>query len=595
MSEFQKAYEYAATHLKGWVDAKFSRLNKQGAPLLGPTLDAGTYYYRIGHDLDSLGLKRSKFEQRVIELTNAGIPEIDSTELQHVALIFHDQLTETLPTRKFVIKHFPGGNAQLEFTEDENVHYSSQYPISTWIDTFKSAKKSWGVMLSHASYDLDAFPDITSINKPDYPEFLDQMIRKAFATHAPNQKTNAVYSYVPASMNPYIIQYLKEKVGHEGALVSDWYDMGSIMGDWDGKGDVIGELGQENSVVGFIEKLDFSHLHAANSAPKEGDKILLLAVSAGVHFIRPVYENMVNPSFWKSFEQTSPEAYNAFENRLNKVVLDGYNAIKEDYNRERSIEDIAKLPLNDKLELLALLIPRLHFFSPKRPEINAIIEAQTMLHSDSEMYQTFNWDNFLYANDLYSRGGVMVTAFRAKVLEHITGFDFPDVPINIVDEEQWLAALMRDTKFRDAYDKIDWKQVNQQIDWDSVRQQTPLYPNPRKPLHDNLIVSAELDTIALGMDNVLTLETPDTLDTVKLDFSFHHKHTFHFTRDGDTVRLFRKGGYGADNPDDSVLLAVLTDVEQIALSSYHASNESYVDTQSLHPGKPYSVADFLKK
>lgn len=429
-------HDSAMNGLRTWMLARTRNLRPSESAFLGPTMDLGTYYNWVGresHDGDKItqregvGQKPASLRASQIELAAIGLKEIVPDELNRVSTLLYQVHTSAHPNYRFVLKHFPGGDERVEFTESQPVHFDKTSPIARFLSAFdpvlKGSNPPWGVMLSHASYDLSQFPSINQMQLPDVPDFVIQALRAANPSLA-NASTQELFSQVPASMNPFVTQYLREIKGYQGLMVSDWYYM--------------------KSATDFAEKIDFSFLTGGTHKPKPDDVKFIMAVTSGMNYMRATLDTS-NPAggFWAAFERQSPAAFADFERRLNTLILSTYDKVRSSSDPNFSLSDIQDMPFADKVRMFSnQMIPTDYKDGPLRTIGLAINET-----------------NAVGQNDLWQHGAVLTMQYRKGIVEQITGQKFPDAPLKPSEELAWFKQLMGDQRFRSVYDSLDWKQL----------------------------------------------------------------------------------------------------------------------------------------
>ena len=290
---------------------------------------------------NGFGFNRQEYEAAMKEVLGAGMPAINPAELQHINELHYDTLRELYPAREMVVKSFPG--LMTETTEKEPLHYDNAAPIADAVRSFDyvltHGKQPWGIMLAHASYNLDGFPGLGSKKPIEVPDMLTNMVRKGL--NLPNSASvKDVFSQVPASLNPVVTQYLRDEKGYKGVLVGDWYNMGAIE-DF------------QDKMRGPLSSL--ANIKDDSSKPGRYDPALFMAVMSGVNYIRPQLANpgIMNERFWTDFAKNAPDAYKVFNDKLNNTILSTYNTLKTSSDPVKTIDDINRLPLKDRFELIS--------------------------------------------------------------------------------------------------------------------------------------------------------------------------------------------------------------------------------------------------
>jgi hypothetical protein len=554
------AMRFAVEGLRRWIEGKTLTISPSSpVALLGPSGDEGVYYWRLESALNGFGFDPTSLGSAITRYSEAGLPPINSTEIQAINSIYYSELSRLLPNRRFVAKHFPGGNDFLEVTEGHQIHYGSEYPIARWINGFRRYSGAWGMMLSHASYDLSSFPNIDQVPPPPIPPFYTELMRQALNLPA-DASPRQIFSQVPASINPFVSHYLRDErgLGYTGMITSDWYNMGSVAMFLQGVERGLERLAQPSLEAqstelarfllsesgfasaereGFIRFLNARTGHNLPLAspnendvalairaytrlgsfydssialedlvvrmrsevhdvltptghrflemmrrqfqdnmtrPNSHDAAFLCAVMTGVQFVRPVYHGIMNRHFWEAFKNNAPEEYGAFEERLNQLILDGYNQLKKPEDPVKELADIAKLPLEARIELLASrAASRAEAHGPGRVGAE---EYQRQLREglagarDPDLYRVFNVDNQMAMNDLWNRTGVMTMVLRTEYVNSQLPPNrrFPLPTFETGEELGWLQNIMRNQEFRRIYDGINWEDVHRRMNWNSI-------------------------------------------------------------------------------------------------------------------------------
>lgn len=462
----QLAVNYASIELRQFLHRKFRRLDgTRTEAILGPVIDEADYY-RLGNDTINLGELHYDSEafintQRDRQLAR-GFPRIIPSEFKHVTDIFYHQIRATLPDRRFVALHFPGGDIHLTATHVKPMHYNNPQDIQRWVNLFRSKTDAWGMMLSHATYDLGAFTDMDKVTPPNIPSFVEHALRRA-AGVSEQASAMELYSRVPASLNPYVMNYLRENLGYKGTTVSDWYNMEGILA--------------------FARRMDFEPLvsKAYQSLPRENqegvrrlfapddyDKVFIAAVAAGVEVFRPstIISNLVRNDFWKVFEEHSPKEYAEFQGRLNELIARKYLRMtgQPDATPQAVAElaqNISKLPFAHKVNLVA---EPANPFAPRESQYFPELSTENRALYD-RLHHTINVDNEVTGNDIWRRKGVATMQFRVAMVRYQAFLDgkgslaqleqkWPSAPVETGQEEQWITRLMEDKEFKTRYDRI---------------------------------------------------------------------------------------------------------------------------------------------
>lgn len=378
-------------------------------------------------------------------LTKRGVPAIDPNEINLINATQYRALVALRPERKLVLKHFPGGDELLEASEVAQIHCGDDKPIASWIDGFDAAIKSstqpWGVMLSHASYNLWNFPGIKSMPEPAVPDFIRRAIGLQFGM-SPKSPLIEIFSLVPASLNPLITTYLRKVKGYRGVIVGDWYNMRSIS-EFCGYTVIHPE---DKDTVKFVQE----------------DTTFLLAVLAGVNYVRPIRNEWLTRQAWAQLRDRHREEYAFFEGQLNSLILQTYNIVKTDKDPIKGIRDIEQLTFKDKVNLVADQAqgPFLQYQDSDEAKLSHAFEQVEKDFPDRDLYSVINRANPVLPNDIWERGCILTMMYRKCFVERLIGLQFPAAPLENESETEWFKQLMLNGKFRQTYDAIDWARVN---------------------------------------------------------------------------------------------------------------------------------------
>ncbi|MBC7465528.1 MAG: hypothetical protein H7256_06005 [Bdellovibrio sp.] len=384
-----------------WLFEKSKSLNDnpENNILYGPNLD-GTYFYRLGESsvTDNYSFGASLKKQRETMLKN-NFPQYQPTEAASIAFINNQARAKAAPKSIRCMKHFPGGNEDTELTEAESVQFFELNLFNKMHEPFISILKTptapTCLMIGHAQYK---------------PQFMKQ---------SPTQNLKSLgtqnFDQLPASLNPGITKYLRDDLKFDGLVVADWFNMGAIKQ--------------------FVKKL--------NSPYASEFVVTYLAVNAGMDFIpMQVSAAKVLQAAARQDAKTKPvpqSILNELNENLNKSVYETLRRI----GAPQSMDFIKNLSLEQKLDIK--LTPSQDPFS---------IEA---ISPDlyKKLYVHHQWA------DIWNRTGVMVLLQRQMALETLLNknekipFTFGR-PTSIKSEVQWFETLMKNEKFRRAYDQIKW-------------------------------------------------------------------------------------------------------------------------------------------
>jgi Glycosyl hydrolase family 3 N terminal domain len=438
--QVREALRAADGDLVKWVKSRPILSPTSPYPINGTSAD-DNYYYRAGglktaNPEEGWGLTPEAFERAKVEVMKAGMPKLNRLELQHINRLHYDAFREQYPDRKLILKAYPGG--PTETTEREPLHFDNKSDISNALHGFDFAfapgKQPWGIMLNHASHNLDAFPGMGT--RPlAVPDILSTVVKKGL--HLPDSASpKEAFSQIPASLNPLITQYLREDMGYKGVIVGDWYNMGAIR----------------KTCAKFIEPLK-SLANINDPVVGEDDVALFMGVMSGVNYIRPQLAHLINQNFWSDFPVKAPDAYKAFNDKLNNVILSTYNTLKTSTDPEKTLDDINKLEFKDKLELItSSTLGGNQQETTDRDE--ARFDRVKASFPDKALFEVINDRNRVIANDVWDRTGIMTMQHRKSVIDHLTGKHYPDAPLKAESELAWLTGLRDNPDFAKAYKAV---------------------------------------------------------------------------------------------------------------------------------------------
>jgi hypothetical protein len=397
---FEEALARANQQLTTYVSNKSKNLTE--STLLGPNFDA-TNFYRVG-DLgtDGFGMSASELARARDQLLKQNFPMMNEDELRLINFTSYGARRRTLPNTHLTVKHFPGGDEMLETTEQHDAHFSDVSSIKRGIGSFDQLIHSRVppelIMVSHATYESAAF----GLN--------DEQAKM------PPAFGGARFAEVPASLNPFIIDYLRDTLGFKGLVIADWYNMGAIRDFLEGHPDI-------------------------RITTNRNVDIAILATIAGVDYItglQPEADLLEADSLIAAAGAKIPPDFVA---RLDASMERIWSKIQHPQDLT-----LAGLSSGEKLMLKSLnphYDKRLYAqFSARHPERSAI-------------YDCF-WRSAVGDNDIWNRTGVMTLIERQLVVEALTHQKYVALPRSIEEESGWFLELMNDKAFRKVYDKIDW-------------------------------------------------------------------------------------------------------------------------------------------
>jgi hypothetical protein len=205
------ALEDGNAQVESWLAERSKQID--GHMVYGPNLD-GTYFYRLGEAPEGEAWAwGKKLVQRRQDLLQQGFPRLNPSELSLINLTNNRARAIGAPNTWRCAKHFPGGDENLELTEDQAMIYTDPEQVRKFEKTFELVLRGENppecMMLGHAQYPAEAFGQKTKVN-------LGPMLGAW------------PFSDVPASLNPGIVKELRQRLGFKGLIIDDWLDMGAV-------------------------------------------------------------------------------------------------------------------------------------------------------------------------------------------------------------------------------------------------------------------------------------------------------------------------------------------------------------------------------
>jgi hypothetical protein len=340
-------------------------------------------------------------------LKRKGFPALDRDELRLVNATSY-AARRRVPNMRLAAKHFPGGDEMLEATERDPVHFGDPSAVKDGVQDFARLIQSGAppelVMMGHASYAHQGFG------------MSDEQAK------LPAAYGDAKFEDVPASLNPAIVDYLRNTLGFRGLVIADWYDMGAIWHFFDSHPTIriTSSLHVDIAIFATLAGIDLiTGLDGGEIAKAES-----LLAAAGDK-VPPDLSAKLEASMQRIWSQKK-------DHRVTydpKVLSDGEKlALKSESGGKGSFDVIAAL-------------------TERHPGRRAL------------------YDEFLAegtsAKDRWNRTGVLTLMQRQLVVEELTHKHFAPLPRGVdtnkfLDETNWFKNLMTDVGFREVYDKIDW-------------------------------------------------------------------------------------------------------------------------------------------
>ncbi|HIH22550.1 TPA: hypothetical protein HA238_02380 [Candidatus Micrarchaeota archaeon] len=435
---------------------------------LGPTFD-GSYYYWVGKmekmGYQDVGLTGDLYKRQKTRALELGLPPLESLNSDFLALFHYTQFKARQNGAKqssIVPKHFPGGPSMEETEANELIVTGTLQTMQNSIQPFAlvigSKNPPTGIMLSHAKYTMEE-----ELRKK-YPHIIDPLKELGI-----DKK-----HLLPASLSPYIIRgLLREDLGYEGLVVSDWYNMGAIrlfINKIRKESLVLSKMTPSTAIAVFAIYAGINHAYGLiaydkdHSKEDDDEKMRIASIEklyAGDKKFAELLDKLVMETTClglKTFKKTDRWVFDIYESPLEDVERLSFKDLRADIEspdvdkkeRVMALKDYVKgLTIEAKLKIIGL--------ASKNP-INSSYERE--LFGDELMPSMIN--NFNLGHDLWSRWGILVLQFRKQFVESILSQPgrwpaIPKVkPSSGEDETKWITSLMEDKDFRKVYDSIDW-------------------------------------------------------------------------------------------------------------------------------------------
>lgn len=435
--KMQEAIRKGQHELLAYLTKRAGRLPKNMDTVMSPMDE--TRFFRLGEGGSRVGygLSANSLARLGKELLDQGFPRINREEIDLVLFSRLKSFKEARPDMRIVGQHFPRENtgaSTLEATEYQPVHIKD-----VDVETFKEGMKSGlmdDIMISHASYEYDEghFPGIDKI-------------KKDIDLHPLLQDVDS--NSLPASLNPLMIRYLREEMGHKGLIIPDWYDMGAIKQFLEKKERSDPE-GEQLNVKKLKEIFENDYLFAS---------AIILGVDAGASFITGVPHRMGFDIGWEKLKETSPEIYTRLEEKLNKTIEETFKIIKP---KNSDVQLNAKeLTFEEKILFMTY---------NKKHNQNEYKNFLKTMFTNKEAFKILI-DHGTGDYDVWNRTGVMTLILRQKIIEQLTGEKFDEPPQKIDEEKEWFTNLMNNPRFKSYYDGIDWDSPQMKDMYSEIKQE----------------------------------------------------------------------------------------------------------------------------
>lgn len=401
-SQLSRAIKHAQVKLEKWMNDRSRHL--QPGLIYGPNLD-GTYFYRIGEHNPGENLALgSQLDAHRAALLSQGFPELQYEELTLINLTNNRARATGASHVRRCAKHFPGGDEDLERTEDESVAYMNFQQIIQFLQPFHLALQGKHppecIMLGHALFPPEPFQGSEHV-------FLGPWIGKY------------PFKKVPASLNPEIVRFLKKHMNFQGTTIGDWYDMGAIRI--------------------FVEKLR-----------TERGKLRGRSLTLMITYLATYAEVDQIPGLYLT--DVKPVVQEALAHFPKKILADWIQTLKRQTVDFLDRSGFNVSPLTVENMTLGQLIKIRTMNSRNENDLKEM--AQILGPSPADFLRT----TFARAGDAWNRSGVLVMIQRQLVIEDLLGDRRTVLPgIEEKDETRWINQLNADPDFQLAYSSIPWK------------------------------------------------------------------------------------------------------------------------------------------
>lgn len=468
-AKYEKVVKHAADRLEQSIKISSREFNKN--VLFGPNILDDCYYYRIDPKKDSYGSRSlASLRGALNHWFDNNLP-IAGREIHFYQSLCHKKISANLlvPENElrlvnlssfagrvtygdsagliFTVKHFPGGDASLEFSEESQVvfNYSlaelasdNNYLFNELLKANKIYKPK-AIMITHAAYPRASaelakiFPELVGL----FPNFLN----------------------LPATFSPLIIKGLLRKIyGFEGLIIADWFDMKSIK-----------TFVAENRTLLPAEYRSLSdHELTAVAGIYAGINWLSTFSTRALLGLERLY--LTDAYFRKAFDQLALETMfiklkiTPLSSNPRPMVLSGFPLaiMSTDRNKltstEQAIVDTIRRLLTGKTEHESFL---LKLTTISKPSAGSVPEIRGSVVADLMKYYSRH-------DETWHRGGLLVMEFRKNILEEMSGQKFPDLFENDKNGTLWLKLLFTNKTFAKLYKNMDWQSKDLQKAYEKV-------------------------------------------------------------------------------------------------------------------------------
>ncbi len=398
--------EAAANQTAKWLRRRTETIFRRGKNniLMGPNVDP-TYY---NWSPPSLGPGTEK---------PTGFPDL--TEVSELHMLYQLDWNIRFAVEKkykhskiFVLKHFPGApDEKTDVTESFMHSYPQTLSEAREIFTFPFIR----------IIDSPFCPKAIMINHCGYPKIL----RELRAKYPEYRNTLFSQEYAPASFSPEIVRgWLRNEIGYQGLIYSDWYNMGSIRQFLVKMKPVlprnIALLSKDTLTIIFAVYAGINRITGVGYRPGTSD-FALETKELEEYYVK-------NKNFAKVFDELARETLTL----LQEVAPVKYRELTLGFE---------KLYFNEKLAILV------QDYFPSELSVSSQPNSVAL----KKMLAYFD-----LTTDIWNRWGVITLKFRKEVVSAVSGKKFPE-PDGTVPYSKWAANLLVNPKFRKTYDLIDWQ------------------------------------------------------------------------------------------------------------------------------------------
>ncbi len=426
-----------------------------------PNLD-GCYHYRHGREFSwnpvfGEGEPKTLLKQKK-KAMDMGIPDPSFLEKNLIYQINYDARSDAFKANNklFALKHFPGGDERIEWTENLQVFFDKnlEQMKETYLLPFEyaiSTNSPKAIMVNHAAY-----PNMEKDLRDKHSNMLS-----ALPADIP----------LPSSMSPLVIRgLLRSELGYTGLVVSDWLSMGSII-DFAREAKKSKSLRKELSSLSLNSLIIIFSVYAGLNWPTGLNERGLHLNKRTLSEIENLYRN--DSEFQKLFDELILESVLLKFKAIPRILRPSLPFAPEKINFSDLYLDDSNLSHSKAYELSEL--KKFTFGSASTPRLTFAQKMQVLLVDDFSMLNSSSETSFLPHSeqisklvDFYSQwsdgwnaGGLIHLKFRKDFVEHLSENKFKDIT-DFENEADWLVYLKSNDDFQQEYRKIDWESPGMQ-------------------------------------------------------------------------------------------------------------------------------------